>query len=204
MSEVAPDIIKQRMPTDCAICTIAMATGRPYEEVMTTAALKSEAWHPERGMRAEYKVLEHLGFKQMVNFRVLHRGVTAPEFFLHFTWARPSILAVPSLNIDGRPISFSLLDGECSFRPLYFENIFRLERAAPRRVNSIRSNHHTHPSHRGREGRMRKFRFWLGRELIHLGLRVWPEGRVKREVTQLLDTWRLQVQATLAKQEAKA
>ncbi len=93
-------MIKQRMPTDCAICTIAMATGRPYEDVMT-AALQSEAWHPDKGMRAEYRVLEQLGFQQMKNFRLMHRGVLAPEFFLHFTWERPSILAVPSLNVEG-------------------------------------------------------------------------------------------------------
>lgn len=97
---MTPELIKQRIPTDCAICTIAMATGRPYEEVMSTA-LKSDAWHPDKGMRAEYKVLEELGFKQMENFRVMHRGPLAPEYFLHFSWARPSILAVPSLNLEG-------------------------------------------------------------------------------------------------------
>lgn len=97
---LAPEIIKQRMRTDCAICTIAMAIGRPYEDVMT-AALQSDAWHPEKGMRAEYKVLERLGFKQMANFRVMHRGPLAPEYFLHFSWGRPSILAVPSLNLEG-------------------------------------------------------------------------------------------------------
>jgi len=93
-------MIKQRIPTDCAICTIAMAIERPYEDVME-AAMNSDAWHPEKGMRAEFKVLEHFGFKQMVNFRVMHRGPLAPEYFLHFSWGRPAILAVPSLNIEG-------------------------------------------------------------------------------------------------------
>lgn len=90
-------LIQQRTRHDCAICTIAMALDRPYDEVMA-AALKVKAFDPVKGMRAEYRVLEEFGLEQMVDFRLMHRGVLAPEFFLHFAWARRAILVVPSLN----------------------------------------------------------------------------------------------------------
>jgi hypothetical protein len=37
----------------------------------------------------------------MIDFRIMHRGQLAPEYFLHFSWGRRAILAVPSLNIEG-------------------------------------------------------------------------------------------------------
>lgn len=94
------ELVRQRTRHDCAICTIAMATGKAYDDVMA-AALKVDAFDAEKGMHAEYRVLEQFGLKQMAEFRILHRGVLAPEFFLHFSWARRAILAVPSLNKEG-------------------------------------------------------------------------------------------------------
>jgi hypothetical protein len=94
------ELIQQRMRTDCAICTIAMAIDKPYEAVMDVA-VAAEAWEADKGMRAEYSVLEKFGLAQMVDFRVLHRYQLAPEYFLHFSWGRRAILAVPSLNIAG-------------------------------------------------------------------------------------------------------
>lgn len=41
-------------------------------------------------------------------------------------------------------------------------------------------------------------RAWLGRILIHVGLKVLPPGRGRQELTQLLWTWRMKVDATLA------
>lgn len=97
------ELIPQREKSDCAICTIAMALGRSYDEVMAvaTADEKWPAYTPGVGTRSEYSIIEALGLKQMVDFRVLHRGQLAPEYFLHFSWGRRAILAVPSLNIEG-------------------------------------------------------------------------------------------------------
>lgn len=94
------EFIKQRLPTDCAICTIAMALAKPYDDVMA-AALGAKAWKVDEGVRSEWRIIEELGLKQMVDFRIMHRGPLAPEYFLHFSWGRPAILAVPSLNIEG-------------------------------------------------------------------------------------------------------
>jgi hypothetical protein len=94
------ELIKQRLRTDCAICTIAMALGKPYDEVMSVA-IAAEAFKAEEGTRSEYAIIEKFGLRQMVDFRVLHRGQLAPEYFLHFSWGRRAILAVPSLNIEG-------------------------------------------------------------------------------------------------------
>ncbi len=94
------DLIRQRERSDCAICTIAMALGRSYEETMA-AAIAARAYEPGVGTRSEYAIVEKLGLKQMIDFRCLQRGQLAPEYFLHFSWGRRAILAVPSLNIEG-------------------------------------------------------------------------------------------------------
>lgn len=41
-------------------------------------------------------------------------------------------------------------------------------------------------------------RFWLGRHLIHLGLRILPPGRVRYEITEALYLWSEEVRRTLA------
>ena len=93
-------MIYQRTPHDCAICTIAMATDRSYENVHAVAELYGD-FHPDVGCKSEWRVLEELGYVQMETFRIMNRGVLAPEFFLHFSWKRRAILAVPSLNVAG-------------------------------------------------------------------------------------------------------
>jgi len=35
----------------------------------------------------------------------------------------------------------------------------------------------------------RLFRFWLGRNLVHLGLMAFPPGLVKSELYELLNSW---------------
>lgn len=77
--------------------------GKSYEDVMAAATADKgwPAYKPGVGTRAEYSIIEAFGLKQMEHFRVLHRGPLAPEYFLHFSWGRRAILAVPSLNIEG-------------------------------------------------------------------------------------------------------
>jgi hypothetical protein len=93
-------MIRQRTRHDCAICTIAMALNKPYDDVMA-AALEARAFKPDEGTRAEYRIIEQFGLKQLIDFRTLHRGPLAPEYFLHFSWGRRAIMAVPSLNTEG-------------------------------------------------------------------------------------------------------
>lgn len=101
-------MIKQRTPSDCAICCMAMLTGRPYEDVMQVVG---DAFDPERGMRQEQKALQRLGFVyRFDNGRLTddstmacrHRAFEiAPEFFRGLAWGRRALLSVPSLNIPG-------------------------------------------------------------------------------------------------------
>lgn len=75
-----------------------MATGATYDRVLEVAG---DDFDPIRGCRAEWSIIEKLGFEQMKDFRTLHRGILAPDYFLHFSWGRRAIMAVPSLNIEG-------------------------------------------------------------------------------------------------------
>ena len=95
------ELIRQRTTHDCAICTIAMALGKVYEDVMAVG-LEGKWFDPEGGTRSEYAIIESFGLKQMRDFRVMHRpDCISPTFFLHFAWQRRAILAVPSLNKEG-------------------------------------------------------------------------------------------------------
>lgn len=96
-------LIQQREKSDCAICTIAMALGRTYEEVLEAATADKEwpDYQPGVGTRSEYAIIERFGLQQMQDFRVQHRGILAADFFRGLSWGRRAILAVPSLNIAG-------------------------------------------------------------------------------------------------------
>lgn len=74
-----------------------MATGHTYEEVMEKG-LATKAFHPEDGCSREYSILEALGLKQSVHFRVMWHGVLDPNWFKDIAWGRRAIMSVPSLN----------------------------------------------------------------------------------------------------------
>lgn len=40
---------------------------------------------------------------------------------------------------------------------------------------------------------MRLFRFWLGRHLIHLGIRAMPPGPARNEIYNILAVWGVRV-----------
>lgn len=44
---------------------------------------------------------------------------------------------------------------------------------------------------------MRLWRFRIGRALIHAGLRIMPEGRVRSELYGLMDQWATKVRDTV-------
>lgn len=93
-------LIQQRTTDDCVICTVAMALSASYEDVMAMA-LDNALYTAGVGCKRDYYLIERFGHRQMETFRVLDRGVLAPEFFLHLSWRRRAILAVPSLNFPG-------------------------------------------------------------------------------------------------------
>jgi hypothetical protein len=133
-----PALIQQRMRTDCAICTITTALGRTYDDVMT-AAIDARAFKAEEGTRSEYAIMEQFGLKQMIDFRVMHRGQLSPEYFLHFSWGRRAILAVPSLNIED---SFHSVywSGTRIARSLHAQDVQRMDPIASRRDHPDRRN----------------------------------------------------------------
>jgi hypothetical protein len=45
---------------------------------------------------------------------------------------------------------------------------------------------------------MKLFRFWLGRNLVHFGLAVMPQGRCQAELYNLFNKWGRKVAATAA------
>lgn len=47
--------------------------------------------------------------------------------------------------------------------------------------------------------KLRLFRFWLGRHLIHAGLRAMPPGVARDQITGVLDTWGRHVRETIAR-----
>jgi len=113
-------LVKQRTRMDCAICCMAMLTGRDYDDVM---AAVGDAFDQVKGMRYDQKALKRLGFRfsyengQPAGDAVVRlRGIMAPEFFLCLAWGRRALISVPSLNT---PDSFHMVfyDGRRVFDP---------------------------------------------------------------------------------------
>jgi hypothetical protein len=102
------DLIRQRTPHQCAIATVAMATGWDYDEVLD-AGLSSGGFTEDEGCRHYSKMLEALGYSyRFVNgepvgdFVVLSRAYAiSAEFFRSQAWGRRAILSVPSLAKPG-------------------------------------------------------------------------------------------------------
>ena len=113
-------LVKQRTRMNCAICCMAMLTGRDYDDVM---AAVGDAYNPVKGMRYDQKALKRLGFtfshekgQPMGGAVVFMRGILAPDFFLHMAWGRRALISVPSLNYsDSTHMVFC--DGERVFDP---------------------------------------------------------------------------------------
>ncbi len=101
-------LIRQRTRHDCAICTIAMALDRAYDEVHA-AGVESKGFDPEVGTRSEQGILKHLGLsstyengRAVGDFIDTRKGYeTSTEAFRDRAWGRRAILTVPSLNIVG-------------------------------------------------------------------------------------------------------
>lgn len=99
-------LIEQRGGSDCVIAAIAMALGRPYEDVLEAAA---DEFDPAKGCRNEQKVLERLGLRytfengEPVGDIVCRRKdwCLSPDFYRAMIWGRPALVTVPSLNIPG-------------------------------------------------------------------------------------------------------
>ena len=50
---------------------------------------------------------------------------------------------------------------------------------------------------------MTLLRFRIGRWLIHAGLRMWPQGRARQELTGVLADWGLKVRQEIARHERR-
>ncbi len=94
-------LVEQRTGVDCAVCCIAMATGRAYEEVHA-AARESGGFYVKGGCADEAPILRALGLKSSGDLddpsgdfltRRCPEGVP-PDFFRSLAWGRRAILAV--------------------------------------------------------------------------------------------------------------
>jgi hypothetical protein len=103
-----PELLVQRTPHQCAIATLAMATGRDYAEVLA-AGLKCGGFVEGEGTRHEQRILVELGFDYSFedgfpigDFVCWHRGFEiSAEGFRQRAWGRRAIMSVPSLNQEG-------------------------------------------------------------------------------------------------------
>jgi len=133
-----PSLIQQRTPHDCAICCMAMLTGRTYEDVMTIAG---SDFDPERGMRNEHAMLDRLGFKYTFenghavgDMVAMHRAYAlSPDFFRGFAWGRRALLSVPSLNYPGQ-WHMVFYDGHTLFDPSPGRTYARFEDLLPEEI----------------------------------------------------------------------
>jgi hypothetical protein len=95
-------VIKQRLATDCGICSLAMLAGITYEEAI---AIAGNDFDPLQGMSFFSGSLKRLGLSSQYekgvavgDFVNLHRGILSPSFFRQLAWGRKALVSLPSLN----------------------------------------------------------------------------------------------------------
>jgi hypothetical protein len=116
-------LIEQRTEVDCAICCIAMATGRPYEQVHA-AGVETGAFDPDRGCRSEGPILRALGLTGQTevgdpsgDFMTRRCPYAVPaEFFRELAWGRRALITTRSLN-DEAALHVVFWDGSQLFDP---------------------------------------------------------------------------------------
>lgn len=106
-------LVEQRAESDCAICTISMATGLPYETTLQVG-LDSEQYVVDYGTRDDAKILRLLGWYQdnmagHSKVPSVYRGAfrslylpwgISPDLLRAWIWGRRAIIVVPSLNLE--------------------------------------------------------------------------------------------------------
>jgi hypothetical protein len=110
MNKISFEFVEQRAKSDCVISSIAMFTGRSYEEVLEAAGDK---YVPNEGTRDPAGVLVNLGYQDSAPWRSRENGTGRqfkthylvdainPKWFCKLMWGRECMFSVPSLNIEG-------------------------------------------------------------------------------------------------------
>lgn len=99
-------LIKQRTDIDCGVAALAMASGRDYDDVITTIG---DAYDEDIGLQRVQEALKRLGFKnEFANGEPIGDIVClsrdwciTPAFFRRLIWGRRALVTVPSLNTKG-------------------------------------------------------------------------------------------------------
>ncbi|HLH94976.1 MAG TPA: hypothetical protein VKW08_07650 [Xanthobacteraceae bacterium] len=100
-------LVRQRTLHDCAICCMAMVSGKAYELVLE---IVGDAFEPDKGMRQDQEALKRLGYRHdfekghpVGDISCTHRGFwISAEFYRSMAWGRRALMTVPSLNFpDG-------------------------------------------------------------------------------------------------------
>lgn len=97
---------KQRLTTDCGICSLAMLAGINYEEAI---AIAGDDFDPLKGMKRFEKSLEKLGYiRQIINgddvgdYTLTYRQhCISPQYYRQFAWGHKALVTLPSLNYLG-------------------------------------------------------------------------------------------------------
>lgn len=91
---------KQRHKSDCMLACVAMAVGRPYEELWPEE-FQQEVAEAGCNDKRDERALGIAGLTKDVDYRAVCLQVTANEFRLRqMLWGRRAILQVPSLNYE--------------------------------------------------------------------------------------------------------
>jgi hypothetical protein len=136
-------LIPQREPNDCVICSIAMATGHSYENVLSAAG---DLYDPDAGVKSVERVLEQLGFTfrlengangwgagaegELADLLVMSRGIITADYFRNFAWGRRALATVQSKRIAN---GFHMVwwDGREAWDPAPEHRIERFEQLFP-------------------------------------------------------------------------
>lgn len=94
-------LIKQRSDSDCVLASLAMITGKAYDELWSITDFPAQAVR-ENGLRGEslYDAFAHAGFVRNQTYKSVYTVNLDFHVKNALLWGRTTLVQVPSLNYD--------------------------------------------------------------------------------------------------------
>lgn len=109
-------LVKQRGDFDCVLATLAMAAGKPYEELFDEEfcqRIEDATTCDGDNLKEAYR---RAGFTRDVDFQVIYIGNKGIRILRRLLWKRRALLQVPSLNYPDSE-HFIYWDGDRLYDP---------------------------------------------------------------------------------------
>lgn len=132
-------LVQQRGDYDCVLACLAMAVGRPYEELWSQTMCDAvEKAHGTQSEDLHDRAFVLAGLKQDTDYIVVFCSAERPSVVRRLLWGRRALLQVPSLNVRGGN-HYVYWDGNALHDPSLKQRYLWLDACSPAWVTLLRA-----------------------------------------------------------------